>query len=88
MFLNISQILQENTWRPATLFKETPTQVCEIWESFKNTYLEEHRWTTASEEHFELLVIHTIFVYLLSGSIKAVYTFRQFVIVNMNQIFC
>ena len=70
MFLNISQILQENTWRPATLFKETPTLVCEIWESFKNTYLEEHLWTTASEEHFELLVIHTILSILYLGRLK------------------
>ena len=36
--------------RPATLLKETPTQVflCEICEFFRNTYFEEHLQTAAS----------------------------------------
>ena len=35
--------------RPATLLKETPTQVfsCEICEFFRNTYFEEHLQTAA-----------------------------------------
>ena len=56
MFLKISQISQENTKvagpRPASFIKkETRTQVfsCEICEIFKNTYLEEHIRTAASE---------------------------------------
>ena len=38
--------------RPASLLEKTPAQVfsCEIWESFRNTYFEEHLRTTAPEE--------------------------------------
>ena len=46
VFFNILQ-----AWRPATLLKETPTQVlsCEYCKLFKSTYFEEHLRTGAPE---------------------------------------
>ena len=42
-------------WGPATLLKKTPTQVlsCEIYKLFKNNYLEEHLWTSASKHYLK-----------------------------------
>ena len=42
-------------WEPATLLKQTPTQVfpCEIYKLFKNKYFEEHLWTSASKHYLE-----------------------------------
>ena len=66
MFLKISQVLQKSTCagvsfnkiislEACNVIKETPTHVffCEISEIFKNTYLEEHLRTTASENPSE-----------------------------------
>ena len=60
--LKILEISQENTCAGVFLVKlqvfsqqvfkkETPTQMlsCEVWETLKNTYFEEHLLTTASE---------------------------------------
>ena len=43
-------LIKLQTWRPATLSKETPTQVfsCGYCKVFKNTYFEEHLRTAAS----------------------------------------
>ena len=43
-------LIKLQAFRPATLLKETPTQVisCEHCEIFKNTYFEKHLRTTAS----------------------------------------
>ena len=64
VILKVSQILQEKTrigfslnnvagLIPATLLKETPTQVFsyEIYEIFKNTCFEEHLQATASQQN-------------------------------------
>ena len=42
-------LIKFRAFRPATLLKETPTQVfsCKICETFKNTYFEKHLRTTA-----------------------------------------
>ena len=57
MFLKISQTSQAPLFnkvvvlRACNFVKETPTQMlsCEICEIFKNSYFEEHLWTTASK---------------------------------------
>ena len=62
MFLKISQTSQENTCvgvffnkvaglQPASFLKtdsNTSAFLCEVWETFKNTYFEENLQTTAS----------------------------------------
>ena len=50
-----SLLIKLQFWGPATLFKKTPTQTlsCEISKLFKNSYFEEHLWTSASKLHLK-----------------------------------